>query len=155
MEEWCNDQACWSKIHTEELHHSLQSNNHKTHLRWRRSQYIDLILWDSRIQGQGPLIIKDQIEDMSMSAAVMFLKKPSPTMMTLYILLSKSPVSPNLKKQKKNKQAAPNDPFWSNNWPLKNKCLWMILQPCTNENHLWTTQEAFVFWMIPKTNRLN
>lgn len=58
-----------------------------------------LILWDSRIPSQGPPIIEDQIE--SESAAVMFLKRPSLPMMTLYTYCSPRAPSVQIYKRKR------------------------------------------------------
>lgn len=60
-----------------------------------------LILWDSRIPSQGPPIIEDQIESESVSAAVMFLKRPSLPMMTLYMYCSPRAQSVQIYKRKR------------------------------------------------------
>lgn len=63
-----------------------------------------LIPWDLRIRGQGLLIIEDQIKSMSMStsAAVMFLKKPSLPMTTLYTYCSPRAPSVQIYKNRRN-----------------------------------------------------
>lgn len=62
------------------------------------SMLTHLILWDSRIPSQGPPIIEDQIE--SVSAAVMFLKRPSLPMMTLCTYCSPRAQSVQIYKRK-------------------------------------------------------
>ncbi|KAL1247457.1 hypothetical protein QQF64_022833 [Cirrhinus molitorella] len=94
-----------------ELHHSLQSNNHKTHLRQRRSQYIDP---SDPLGSENPRSktanYRRPNQDQERSSNV---SKETITSCDdpLHVLFSKSPVSPNLQKQKKNQQVAPSDSF--------------------------------------------
>lgn len=104
--------------HTEadraELPLSLQSNNHKTHLRQRRSQNIDpsdpLGFENPKSKTTNFRRLDREHEHSSNVSKETITSYDDP----LHVLLSKSPVSPNLQKEKKNKQVAPSDPFWTN-----------------------------------------
>ncbi|XDV53023.1 hypothetical protein PO909_021637 [Leuciscus waleckii] len=101
--------------HTEadraELPLSLQSNNHKTHLRQRRSQNIDpsdpLGFENPKSKTTNYRRLNREHERSSNVSKETITSYDDP----LHVLLSKSPVSPNLQKEKKNKQVAPSDPF--------------------------------------------
>lgn len=101
--------------HTEadraELSLSLQSNNHKTHLRQRRSQNIDpsdpLGFENPKSKTTNFRRLDREHEHSSNVSKETITSYDDP----LHVLLSKSPVSPNLQKEKKNKQVAPSDPF--------------------------------------------
>lgn len=105
------------KSHTEaynaELHHSQQSNNHKTHRRQRRSQYIDP---SDPLGSENPRSRTANYRSPNREHEHERSSNVSKETITsyddpLHVLLSKSPVSPNLQKQKKHKQVAPSDPF--------------------------------------------
>ncbi|XP_067235855.1 uncharacterized protein [Chanodichthys erythropterus] len=105
------------KSHTEayiaELLLSLQSNNHKTHLRLRRNQHIDPSdplgfenpkSRTTNYRRPNPEREREHSSNVSKETITSY---DDP----LHVLLSKSPVSPNLQKEKKHKQVAPSDPF--------------------------------------------
>ncbi|KAI2648407.1 Vacuolar membrane-associated protein IML1 [Labeo rohita] len=104
-----------AKSHTEaysaELHHSVQSNHHKRHHRRRRSQHIDpsdpLGSENPRSRTANYRRPNREHERSSNVSKETITSCDDP----LHVLLSKSPASPNLQKQKKNKQVAPSDPF--------------------------------------------
>ncbi|XP_052453603.1 uncharacterized protein LOC128014240 [Carassius gibelio] len=105
------------KSHTEaysaELHRSLQSNNHKTDRRLRRSQHIDP---SDPLGSENPRSRTANYQRPNQEHEHERSSNVSKETITsyddpLHVLLSKSPVSPNLQKQKKHKQVAPSDPF--------------------------------------------
>ncbi|XP_016399700.1 uncharacterized protein LOC107732796 isoform X2 [Sinocyclocheilus rhinocerous] len=105
------------KSHTEaysaQLHHSLQSNNHKTHRRQRRSQYIDPSdpLGSENPRSRTANHRRPNREHEHECSSNVSKETITSYDDPLHVLLSKSPVSPNLQKQKKHKQGAPSDPF--------------------------------------------
>ncbi|KAK7117531.1 hypothetical protein R3I94_022929 [Phoxinus phoxinus] len=89
----------------------LQSNNHKTHLRQRRSHNIDpsdpLGFENPKSKTSNYRRLNRERERSSNVSKETITSYDDP----LHVLLSKSPVSPHLQKEKKNKQVAPSDPF--------------------------------------------
>jgi len=104
-----------TEAYSAELPLSLQSNNHKTHLRQRRSQNIDP---SDPLGFENPKskttnyrrLHREREREHERSSNV---SKETITSYDdpLHVLLSKSPVSPNLQKGKKNMHVAPSDPF--------------------------------------------
>lgn len=111
-----------------------------------------LILWDPRIRGQGPLIIEDQIE--SMSAAVMFLKRPSLPVMTRYMYCSPRALPVQICKNRRKTSKLHHLIHFEQITDLLKINQWfysLVLKKTICE----LSRRTLFFGMIPETNTLN
>lgn len=99
----------------------LHSNNHNSHLRLRRSQHFDPTdpLGSENPKSRTMNYQRQNKEHERERTSNVSRETITSCDDPLHVLLSKSPVSPNLQKEKKYKQVAPIDPFWTNAWALK------------------------------------